>query len=267
MPEDALPRVTEETLALAKLKDGARFPPDWLVGAGAGINNRGSGRGRRVSPAPPCPVPLPSLGGIGGRDCETQRERIRFDRGWGKVRVWEAEPAYKNRVGPPVVPRWQPAHGLSYRAGPCSDRDKNRAFGRAFGLRAFWTSIGLLGLAWVTDGWRSMLCGWWDEEVRLWEDRVDRLGQKSCVCTLHFLIIRLLIPIMQFVLCILLFDFVISVMYLYGVLVDCLVYAWLCVWLTGCVIVLLLGSTRFYGLVFPICFFVIWLCSACSRSN
>jgi hypothetical protein len=62
---------------------------------------------------------------------------------------------------------------------------------------------------------------------------------------------------MQFVLCILLFDFVISVMYLYGVLVDCLVYAWLCVWLTGCVIVLLLGSTRFYGLVFPICFFVI----------
>jgi hypothetical protein len=81
MPEDALPRVTEETLALAKLKDGARFPPDWLVGAGAGINNRGSGRGRRVSPAPPCPVPLPSLGGIGGRDCETQRERIRFDRG------------------------------------------------------------------------------------------------------------------------------------------------------------------------------------------
>jgi hypothetical protein len=29
----------------------------------------------------------------------------------------------------------------------------------------------------------------------------------------------------------------------YSVLVDCHVYAWSCVWLTGCVIVLLLGST------------------------
>jgi hypothetical protein len=46
---------------------------------------------------------------------------------------------------------------------------------------------------------------------------------------------------MHFVLCILLFDFVISVMYLYGVLVDCPVYAWSCVWLTGCVIVLRVG--------------------------
>jgi hypothetical protein len=43
---------------------------------------------------------------------------------------------------------------------------------------------------------------------------MDRLGQTSCFCTLHFLIIRLLISIMQFVLRILLFDFVISVMYL-----------------------------------------------------
>jgi hypothetical protein len=79
-----------------------------------------------------------------------------------------------------------------------------------------------------------------------------------------FLIIRLLIFIMQFVLCILLFDFVISVMYLYILLVDCHVYARPCVWLTGCVIVLLLGSTRFYGLVFLICFFVIRPCSTCS---
>jgi hypothetical protein len=57
MSEDALPRVTEERLALAKLKDWARFPPDWLVGAGVGINNRGSGMGQRVSPAPPRPAP------------------------------------------------------------------------------------------------------------------------------------------------------------------------------------------------------------------
>jgi hypothetical protein len=56
-----------------------------------------------------------------------------------------------------------------------------------------------------------------------------------------FLVICLLISIMQFVLCILLFDFMISVMYLYGALVDCPVYAWLCVWLTGCVIVLRVG--------------------------
>jgi hypothetical protein len=62
---------------------------------------------------------------------------------------------------------------------------------------------------------------------------------------------------MQFVLCILLFDFVISVMYLYDVLVNCPVYAWPCAWLSACVIVLLLGSTRFYGSVFPIYFSVI----------
>jgi hypothetical protein len=44
---------------------------------------------------------------------------------------------------------------------------------------------------------------------------------------------------MQFVLCILLFDFVISVMYLYNVLVDSLVYAWVCVvdCLCDCVVV------------------------------
>jgi hypothetical protein len=49
---------------------------------------------------------------------------------------------------------------------------------------------------------------------------------------------------MQFVLCILLFDFVISVMHLYDVLVDCPVYAWPCVWLTGCVIVLQVGVSN-----------------------
>jgi hypothetical protein len=63
LTEDALPRVTEERLALAKLKDEACFSPDWLVGAGAGTE----------SVPRPYPTPLPSLGGIGGCDCETQR--------------------------------------------------------------------------------------------------------------------------------------------------------------------------------------------------
>jgi hypothetical protein len=66
--------------------DRVHFPPDWLVRAGAGISNRASGRGRRASPRPH-PAPLPSLGGIVGRDYERQRERIRFDRGCGKVRL------------------------------------------------------------------------------------------------------------------------------------------------------------------------------------
>jgi hypothetical protein len=58
---------------------------------------------------------------------------------------------------------------------------------------------------------------------------MDRLGQTSCFCTLHFLIIHLLISIMQFVLCILLFDFVISVMYL------CTAYWLIVLSMPGCV--------------------------------
>jgi hypothetical protein len=59
--------------------DGARFPPIVLSGPGRGSAiGAWGGDGERP---PPRPAPLPSLGGIGGRDCEAQRERIRFDRG------------------------------------------------------------------------------------------------------------------------------------------------------------------------------------------
>jgi hypothetical protein len=57
--------------------DGARFPPIGLSGPG-----RGSAIGAGTESVPrPRPTPLPSLGGIGGRECEAQGEMIRFDRG------------------------------------------------------------------------------------------------------------------------------------------------------------------------------------------
>jgi hypothetical protein len=165
-------------------RHGARFPLIGLSGQG-GDQQSGLGAGTRSAPRPR-PASLPSLGGIGGRDCDIERK----DKIWSglregeAVRAWEVGPSYKNRAGPPAVLRWQPAPGLSYRARPARARrtscrallgpGQNRAFGQTFGLRAFWTSIGLLGLAWVTDGWRSMLSGRWDEDVRLCEDRMDR---------------------------------------------------------------------------------------------
>jgi hypothetical protein len=163
--------------------DGARFPPIVLSGPGRGSAiGAWGGDGERP---PPRPAPLPSLGGIGGRDCEAQRERIKFDRGWGKVRPWG-----RVRPGRPIkiVSSRPPCQGGSLRPdwAIVPGRARTGTKNRAFGLQAFWTSIGLLGLAWVTDGWRSMLSRRWDEEARLWEDRMDRLGQKSCVCTLHF---------------------------------------------------------------------------------
>jgi hypothetical protein len=53
------------------------------------------------------------------------------------VRSCEAGPTYKNRVGPPAVPRWQPAPGLSYRVGSCSDRDKKSGFWAGFRATGF----------------------------------------------------------------------------------------------------------------------------------
>jgi hypothetical protein len=112
------------------------FSPDWLVGAGAGISNRG-GDGERP-PSPPHPVTIPrwnwGLWMWGTR---------RNDKVWSglregeTVRVCEVGPAYKNRVGPPAVPRWQPAPGLSYRAGSCSDRDKKSGFWAGFRATSF----------------------------------------------------------------------------------------------------------------------------------
>jgi hypothetical protein len=137
------------------------------------------------------------------------------------------------------VPRWQSAPGLSYRAEPCSDRDKKSGFWagfRATGFLDIYRSprVGL-GYGWTkVNVERTMRCG--GEIVRGYDGLV---GPKILCLHFAFLIIRLLISIMQFVLCILLFDFVISVMYLYNVLVDSLVYAWVCVvdCLCDCVVV------------------------------
>jgi hypothetical protein len=202
---------------------------------------------------------------IGGKIKENKKEKWRA--------LWVFHPLiHVTQVGETILPNVFLKMHSSLQQNPLYQHSHNRSCHNHSQspakrtLRFHWSS-GLLGLAWLTDGWRSMLSGRWDEEVRPWEDRMDWLGQTSCFCALHFFNYLSLNFYYAIWLCILLFDFVISVMYLRRVYWYIVMSMHDRVWLTGCVIVLLLGSTRFYGSVFPICFFVFWLCSTSSRLN